>query len=199
MKVRNSLVVALVITLTGALLTIGQDPTIVDNDWIEPWGPCNPAGTYFATDPVYSIAASVTIIPNDPACASISCIQKIFNMDHTLDGTFPDVGTATDTIGTGVRTGPNTWRVTLIRYGTDGAAEPKYMAVITGDFEFPDDARGLGRKCTWALYLPEQDKDGDGYPDEDETPMMCIPDEGPMPRMKILPRCELTPLPEPGQ
>jgi len=199
MNVRKSLIVALVITLTGALLTIGEGFTTADNGQIEPWTSCNPAGTYYGVNPMFSIAASVTIIPNDPACTSISCIQKIFYMDHTFDGMFPDVVTATDTVGNGVRTGPNTWQVTLIRYGTDGAAEPKYIAMITGDFEFPDDASGLERKCTWALYLPEQDKDGDGYPDDDETPMICIPDEGLVPRMRILPMQELMPLPEPGQ
>ena len=52
--------------------------------------------------------------------------------------------------------------------------------------------------CT-AAVLCGQDKDGDGYPDDDETPMICIPDEGLVPRMRILPMQELMSLPEPGQ
>ena len=199
MKVKKSIVVILVITLTGALLTVGESLTTATNDQIEPWASCNPAGSYYGNHPTEPVAAAVTIIPNDPACTSITCIQKIFYMDHTLGDMFPDVVTATDTVGMGVRTGPNTWRMTLIRHATDGSAGVKYMALITGDFEFYDDTNGLERKCTWALYLPEQDKNGDGWPDEDEIPMICIPDEGLMPRMKILPMREPMPLPTPGQ
>ncbi len=199
MNVRQSLVVALVITLTGALLTVGQGLTTANSDPIEPWAPCNPAGSYYGNHPVEPVAAAVTIIPNDPECRSITCIQKIYYMDHTLGGMFPDVVTASDTVGMGVRTGPTTWRMTLIRHATDGGAGLKYMALITGDFEYRDDVNAMERKCTWALYLPEQDKDDDGWPDEDETPMICIPDEGLMPRMKVLPKCEVTPLPTPGQ
>jgi hypothetical protein len=197
MNARKSIVIALVITLGAALFTIGDGLTTPTSDPIEPWAPCHPAGSYYGVHPVEKLGATVTLIANDPACSTVSCIQKIFNMDHTLGGGFPDAVTASDTVGTGVRTGPNTWHVTLIRYATDGAAKVIYMAVITGDFEFPDDASGLERKCTWALYLPEQDKDGDGWPDEDETPMICIPDEGLMPRMKMLPRCEPMPIPGP--
>jgi hypothetical protein len=198
MKVRKSLIVALIITLTGALLTVGDNFTNADNDPMEPWAPCNPAGAYYTVHPVEGLGATVTIIADDPACNSISCIQKIFNWNHTLGGMFPEAVAASDTVGTGVRTGPNTWRVTIIRYATDGAAKVVYMAVITGDFTFPDDASVLERKGTWALYLPEQDKDGDGWPDDDETPMLCVPDEGQMPRMKILPMQEPMPLPTPG-
>ena len=199
MKVRESLIVALVITFTGALLTIGDSLTTANDDPIEPWVLCNPAGSYYTIHPVEGFGATVTIIANDPACNSISCIQKIFNMNHTLGGMFPEAVAASDMIGNGIRTGPNTWRVTIFRYVTDCAVKVVYMAVITGDFTFSDDASVLERKGTWALYLPEQDKDGDGWPDDDETPMICIPDEGQMPRMKILPMQEPMPLPEPCQ
>jgi hypothetical protein len=199
MKVGKSLIVALVITLTGALLTVGGSFTSANNDPTETWAPCNPAGSYYTVHPVEGLGSTVTIIANDPACNSISCIQKIFNWDHTLGGMFPEAVAASDTVGTGIRTGPNTWRVTIIRYATDGAAKVIYMAVITGDFTFSDDASMMERKGVWALYLPEQDKDGDGWPDDDELPMLSVPDEGQMPRMKILPMQESTPLPTPDQ
>jgi hypothetical protein len=199
MKVRESLIVALVITFTGSLLTIGNNLTNANDDPIEPLVLCNPAGSYYAIHPAEGFGATVTIIANDPACNSISCIQKIFNMNHTLGGMFPEAVAASDMIGTGIRTGSNTWRVTIIRYVTDGAVKVIYMAVITGDFTFSDDASVLERNGTWALYLPEQDKDGDGWPDDDETPMLCVPDEGQMPRMKILPMQEPMPLPTPDQ
>jgi len=199
MKVRESLIVALVITFTGSLLTIGNNLTNANDDPIEPLVLCNPAGSYYAIHPAEGFGATVTIIANDPACNSISCIQKIFNMNHTLGGMFPEAVAASDMIGNGIRTGPNTWRVTIIRYVTDGAVKVIYMAVITGDFTFSDNASVLERNGTWALYLPEQDKDGDGWPDDDETPMLCVPDEGQMPRMKILPMQEPMPLPTPDQ
>jgi hypothetical protein len=199
MKARKSMIIAVVVTSGAALLAVGQGLTTASSDPIEPWTPCNPAGSYYGIHVVEKLGATVTIIANDPACNTFSCIQKIFNMDHTLGGTFPDVLAASDTVGIGVRTGPNSWRVTIVRYGTDGAAAVKYIAMITGEFEFPDDASALERKCTWALYLPEQDKDGDGWPDEGQTPVICIPDEGLMPRMKILPTVPLTPPPAPGQ
>lgn len=199
MKVRESLIVALVITFTGSLLTIGNNLTNANDDPIEPLVLCNPAGSYYAIHPAEGFGATVTIIANDPACNSISCIQKIFNMNHTLGGMFPEAVAASDMIGNGIRTGPNTWRVTIIRYVTDGAVKVIYMAVITGDFTFSDDASVLERNGTWALYLPEQDKDGDGWPDDDETPMLCVPDEGQMPRMGILPMQEPMPLPTPDQ
>ena len=199
MKVKESLIVSLVITFTGALLTIGDSLTTANEDPIEPLVLCNPAGSYYSNHPVEGFGATVTIIANDPACNSISCIQKIFNMNHTLGGMFPEAVAASDMLGNGIRTGPNAWRVTIIRYVTDGAVKVIYMAVITGDFTFSDDASVLERKGTWALYLPEQDKDGDGWPDDDETPMLCVPDEGQMPRMKILPMQEPMPLPTPDQ
>jgi hypothetical protein len=199
MSLKRSLLVALAIIMTGALLTGGQVLTLSNNDDVEPWAPCNPAGSYYTIHPVEGLAATVTVIANDPGCNSISCIQKIFNWNHTLGGMFPEAVAASDTIGTGIRTGPNTWRVTIIRYATDGAAKVIYMAVISGDFTFSDDASVLERKGTWALYLPEQDKDGDGWPDDDEIPMLCVPDEGQMPRMKLLPMQDPTPLPAAGQ
>ena len=101
MKVRQSLIVALIIILTGALLTLGDDPTNADNDPIEPWAPCNPAGSYFTIHPVEGLGSTMTIIADDPACNSISCIQKIFNWNHTLGGMFPEAVAASDTVGTG--------------------------------------------------------------------------------------------------
>ena len=96
MKAKKSVVIVLIITLSTALLTVGEGLTNANNDPIEPWAPCNPAGSYYGNHPVEPVAAALTVVPNDPECRSISCIQKIFYMDHTLGGAFPDLACGMD-------------------------------------------------------------------------------------------------------
>jgi len=43
--------------------------------------------------------------------------------------------------------------------------------------------------ATQSFYLPDQDTDGDGFPDEGELPVLCTPYSVPSRRVTLVPMC----------
>lgn len=70
------------------------------------------------------------------------------------------------------------------------------IGIIVGTLQLtgPDEAHGQG---TGAYYLAEQDADGDGFPDEGQEPVLCLPWGYTKKRVKSMSPCVPTPLPEP--
>ena len=198
MKAKTTIIVVTVITLMAALLTVGGNFTAANNDQNEAWAPCNPGGAYFWTVPEWNTSGVEIVIPNDPTCTRTTHITKYFHLDPTLGGMFPEATNYSDAVGMGVRTGPNTWDMTVMRYGSNGAKKI-YIVVMSGTETYTDDADVQEATFTTAIFLAEQDKDGDGWPDEDEAPQMCIPFELTSKRMSILPMCEIMPPSANGQ
>jgi hypothetical protein len=117
---------------------------------------------------------------------SSTLVMKILNPDPTVFGMFPDATTRTDSVGSFLRTGPDTWDYTLICYGTTGTHEPGY-----GDIVYIQTDRGTataidsntivasgrveiysGHDDPYNSAIHDQDTDPrDGFPDADEEPI----------------------------
>ncbi len=132
-------------------------------------------------------------------------VMKVLNPDPALFGMFADVTTRTDSVGTWVRTGPNTWDYTYVGYGTTGTHEPGYgdvvwilvyrgMAMATDS----DTIIASGRAEVYSGRddpnhpvfgeIHDQDTDPrDGFPDSDEEPIFSTEYEVPEHRMPMLP------------
>jgi len=93
----------------------------------------------------------------------------------------------------GIRTGPDSFETTYLTYGVskqeNTQAIAKVIAVVNTQWNMtgPDTIEGYG---TTALYLSEQDTDGDGFPDEGETPIICMPFPFTGKRLNVMPPCE---------
>jgi steroid delta-isomerase-like uncharacterized protein len=68
------------------------------------------------------------------------------------------------------------------------------IGIVTGTFELvgPDLAQGQG---TGAYYVAAQDADQDGFPDEGQEPVVCVPWEWTVQRLTMMPGCLPTPIP----
>jgi hypothetical protein len=103
-----------------------------------------------------------------------------------------------------IRTGPNTWDYTGIAYGTknvegQGMPEILYVGVVQGTVTSTEDGNAMTTDGNFALYMPEQDVDGDGFPDADQEPVWCSPPGGfTITRMPIMAPCIPTPPPPEG-
>lgn len=192
MKVKTTVIIVMGTILVAALLTSGGSYNVGNNEQNETWAPCNPSGAYFWTVPEWNTSGVEIVIANDPACTRTTHITKYYYLDPTLGGMFPEATSYSDAVGMGVRTGHNTWDITVMRYGANGPKKV-YIVVMSGVETYTDDASVQEATFTAAIYLAEQDKDGDGWPDEDESPQMCLPLTLTSPRMPILPMCEIMP------
>jgi sugar lactone lactonase YvrE len=111
---------------------------------------------------------------------SSTVVVKALNPDPTRFGMFPDATTWTDSVGSLLRTGPDTWEYTFISYGTTGTHAPGtgdivYIQIDRGTATAldPDTMRGSGRAEVYsARNAQDQDTDPrDGFPDADEVPV----------------------------
>lgn len=90
-------------------------------------------------------------------------------------GHFPKADYLSDAAGQLVKTGPNTFEYSGISYGLKKAEDPMslqeilYIWVDWGTGQSID-RNTLAAEGTIDLFLPEQDADGDGFPDEGQEP-----------------------------
>jgi hypothetical protein len=198
MKTKITIIIVIGIILMITLMTSGGSYNVMNNDQNEKWAPCNPSGAYFWTVPDWNTSGVEIVIANDAECTRTTHITKYYHLDPTLGGMFPEATNYSDAVGMGKRTGPNTWEVTVIRYGSNGAKKV-YIVVMSGTETYTDDASVQEATFNAAIFLAGQDKDGDGWPDESEAPQMCLPLTLTSPRMPVLPMCDVMPLPANGQ
>jgi len=94
-----------------------------------------------------------------------------------------------------VKTGPTTSKGTLIGYGVKaGELEEELVYIEVCSYEGTIiDENNLIYTATQSFYLPDQDADGDGFPDEGELPVLCTPYTVPSRRVTLVPMCEPTP------
>jgi hypothetical protein len=196
---RNRVLVAVIGLAAVLLVTMGWS-VMAD---IEPAPLCVPSGVYTGIhDPPLVYTFTKTIIPTDPAGNTATYIYRTDNGYPNMGATEPplsEVDYMTDIVGNMVRTGPNTWAFTAICHGTkkvEGQPNPEmvYIAVFQGTSTYTEDGNTETNEGTIALYFPEQDVDGDGFPDEGQEPAFC----GPVPpvpctRLPVLSPCVLPP------
>jgi len=168
-----------VIGPTAVLLIVTGWSVMAD---VEPAPVCVPSGVYVGVHvPPVEYPFMMTVIPTDPAGNTLTTIYWSDNGYPNLgidQPPFSECDYFTKLLGHSVRTGPTTWTGTTIVYGTkkvEGQPNPEivWIAVFEGTDTFSDDASTVLMEGSVALFLPEQDKDRDGWPDEDEVPLWC--------------------------
>lgn len=117
----------------------------------------------------------VSADPSGRRAAGHGSIEAGFNVDLLFPG-FEPIDSSSPILVNIVMTGPDTASYYAVWYGLKklGPFDPVtnkivMIGVVTGELKFvgPGEARGSHE---FALYRPDQDKDTDGFPDEDETP-----------------------------
>jgi len=131
-----------------------------------------------------------------------TCVGKHPQCSTTALGFFPESERLSDMIGYCVRTGAQTFRVSVIYHGVKeggpermGIGEIIYMAVLTGTAVLTDSDTLIVDDATLAGYTPDQDADGDRLPDEGAVPVACFASPLTFKRLPMFPTCEPTPLP----
>jgi hypothetical protein len=112
------------------------------------------------------------IIPNDPAGNTITIIGPYLVVDPTLGRMFPEADNRLECVGRGVRTGPYTWHNSYIQYASKGQ-EIQFILLFSADVTFSEDGETMDMYYTAEIFLPEQDADNDGFPDEGEVPFFA--------------------------
>jgi hypothetical protein len=177
------------------------------------------AGTWigsFELDGPYStrLVLPESFTPMDPEGNRLRYVARAVNPDHTFVGLFPKAAHFSDYVGTYVRAGTNVYDFTTIGYGTaDPEAgkfrgEIQFIEVLSGTAELLDD-NTLVQDTVLSLFstidnpdfafpwapntpvpLHDQDADEDGFPDEGEQPIFCVPWPHMSQRLQLMPPCQ---------
>jgi steroid delta-isomerase-like uncharacterized protein len=121
------------------------------------------------------------------------------NTYPVLIDVYPDAEEVKFAGGSAVKTGLNKYEMTSLEYFTRTAGasleEIVGIGIVTGTIELvgPDLHQGQG---TGAYYMAAQDADQDGFPDEGEEPVLCMPWGWTAKRLTSMPACVPTPMPE---
>lgn len=161
-----------------------------------------PEGTWIVTvpTPMGNLTMVHVMHPLDSSGTRYGGVLWQVNANPTNFGMFPDfTGGGQFWATESVRTAPNTYETGMIVYSTKPGDEPVEQvgsvdfATSTWTITSPDTNEG---QATSATYLAGQDADGDGLPDEGQVPAVCMPFPFTSKRVKIMPACVPTPMPE---
>jgi hypothetical protein len=178
MNSRRNIILVAIIALTVGLFATAWSVMA----GFEPAPVLVPSGVYVGVhDPPLEYPFMQTVIPTDPAGNTLTTIYWSDNGYPNLgidQPPFSECDSWTRILAHSVRTGPTTWAGTSIAYGTkkvEGQPNPEivWLAVWEGTDTFSDDGNTYLTEGAIAIFLPEQDKDRDGWPDEDEVPLWC--------------------------
>jgi steroid delta-isomerase-like uncharacterized protein len=135
-----------------------------------------------------------TVVRQDPSGTVFTSEIRAVKPDPTIFGYFPDADHETDHIGRTEWTASLAYESTWVGYGTKVAELPGqlpeivYISVLNGRTQFID-RNTLKGEGTHAFYLPSQDADGDGFPDEGQEPVACFPYASTSKRVQLMPAC----------
>jgi hypothetical protein len=174
-------------------------------DTEESWQGIPLAGAWIATLEDSDLVGYATITPENPEHTKFGQRWQQYNPDPTVSGMFPEADRQSDWVGQIVQTGWNTYESTVVYYGTQKVEDQRrpqilYIAVLYGEGRLVD-LNTFTSAGTFAVFLAEQDADGDGFPDEGQEPVMCVPYAlESCKRVQVMPPCgPLPPLPPEGQ
>ena len=214
MKAKTRIMIVSVVTTVGALLAVGWAVDVGDpcsqlpDGWpcrgwslggawvqsVEPTGPMTP-GAQPAI--IYE-----TLTPLDPAGDVFAYRQTYTNPDTTLGGLLPEADLGGETIGTAVRTGPNTYSFTLMGYAAKARANERGqilgILVSSGTMTLTGPNTRIDSNIVMSLYGPDADiNPADGLPDEGVEPILCVPfpEDYMVNRIPVMPPCTPTPMP----
>lgn len=191
LKRKRNVKLAVVIGLTAVLLIttgwsvmagVESEPAFV------------PSGVYVCYEEGGQIWTDM-VIPNDPAGNTTTHIGDYLVINPTLGGMFPEVDTRRNAPGRGVRIGPESWHVTWIQYGAKGL-ELQYMLLYCAVVTFSEDRETMFFEWTAECHPPENDVDGDGFPDEGREPLAARPGSSTLRRVPLRPLYEFPPVPD---
>lgn len=208
MKTRKNTLLVAIISLT-LLLLIGSLSVVAGNgddyeesiQWTSGW---SAAGTWVITVPTLmgNITMLYIVYPQDLTGTRYGGIVKQVNENPTFFGTFPESEGGAEIWATQtVRTGPDSFETTLLYYtnkkGEGPLAETVTIGIANATWRLtgPDTNEG---EAMLAIYMAEQDADGDGFPDEGQEPVVCMPFTYTSKRLKVMPACVPPPEPEPA-
>jgi hypothetical protein len=151
------------------------------NCWWKP--PFKPSGTYIGLlgTPYRWI---FTIIPGDPSGNTFTAIFEYAEDEEDF--------TRTNDVFTAVRTGRNSYDMTSVHYQTEGGpfTEGEVVAIVvtSGPVTFSEGGDIMTFSGAFATFLPEQDADMDGFPDDGQEPVFCF-ESGPVQgkRLHVIP------------
>ncbi|MFC1762931.1 hypothetical protein ACFL6U_12740 [Planctomycetota bacterium] len=158
-----------------------------DGTWL-----CNVAGTYVHTVPPFgegnAAVVVTTLVPLDPMGTRLKMVERWPNSDPS----WGDI--QTPLYGEAVKVGHDTYKFSIMGYYFKklqaGRGELESIVGTVGSFRLIDCDTIETFDVYVSVYGPEQDKDGDGFPDSDEKPNTCFGGPGPSETRKRMPFME---------
>ena len=158
-----------------------------DGTWL-----CNVAGTYVHTVPPFgegnAAVVVTTLVPLDPMGTRLKMVERWPNSDPS----WADI--ETPNFGEAVKVGHDTYKFSIMGYMFKklqaGRGELESIVGQVGSFRIIDCDTIETFDVYVSMYGPEQDKDGDGFPDSDETPNNSFGGPGPSDTRKRIPPME---------
>jgi len=198
------------ITVTGMFIYRFADGKIVESWWAydvlgmmeQLTAPEWPAqGVWITTvpTPMGNMIIKGTWVAQDAAQTRLTGEFEQINTYPVLIDVYPDSEQVKFAGALAQKIGLNKYEMTTLEYFTRTAGpsleEIVGIGIVAGTFELigPDLVQGQG---TGAYYMPEQDTDQDGFPDEGQEPVVCVPWEWTGKRLSTMAGCVPTPLPE---
>lgn len=153
---------------------------------------CNVAGTYVHTVPPFGegndAVVITTLVPLDPMGTRLQMIER---WPNSAPG-FGDIQTAY--YGEAVKVGHDTYKFSIMGYTFKklpvNRGELESTIGMAGSFRIIDCDTIETFDVDMPIYGPEHDKDGDGFPDSDETPNTNFGSPGPRDTRKRIPFME---------
>ena len=158
----------------------------------------SPEGVWITTvpTPMGNMIIKSTWVSQDAAKTRLTGEFEPINTYPVLIDVYPDSEEVKYAGGLAVKIGLNKYEVTFIEYFTRTVGlsleEIVGIGIVAGTFELvgPDLVQGQG---TGAYYMPEQDADQDGFPDEGQEPAVCVPWAWTAKRLTMMPGYVPTP------
>lgn len=154
--------------------------------------------------PFGNLLLTTTYVAQDAAKTRYSGSLDEVNPMPVLSEIFPDADPNPKWAGgQAVMVGRDKYEATYLGYArklvdTEMGSMMEIVGLFTINAHFevtgPDSLQGQG---AGSYYLAIQDADGDGYPDEGEEPIACVPWQWTGKKVGILPGCVPAPMPEP--
>ena len=149
--------------------------------------------------PLGNMIVKTTLMAQDAAKTRFTGEFEQISGYPLLIDVYPDLEETEYGGGLAQKIGLNKYEVTFLQYFTKtsgpGLKEIVGIGIVNGAFELvgPDLSRG---QATGAYYVAAQDADQDGFPDEGQEPVVCVPWAWTSKRLTIMPGCVPTLLPE---
>lgn len=159
----------------------------------------SPVGNWVTSlpSPFGNIVFTHTVSPQERPGGAFSGVMKQVNSNPTSFGMFPEAESGSDWVTHTVWAGRDRLKTTALAYSTkmgEGpVAEIVSISIAHVDWTLtgPDTNEG---NAVQSIYLPEQDADGDGFPDEGEAPVNCMPFTFTSRRLAMWPPCVPVPM-----